>query len=84
MSYLLEYMGYNPYDNVGPDEYYTFCDEKGLKPYSNDAHYAWVEHCRSDEYLDTDYIPVHGPVQLIRKQNKQKETQRKEDEDLPF
>ena len=80
MSYLMNYMGYNPYDNLGPDEYYTFCEEKGLKPYSDDAHYAWVNDCQGDD-VDADYAPVHGPVQLTCKQ---KEAQWKEGDDLPF
>jgi hypothetical protein len=42
MSILMEYMGYNPYDNIGPDEYYEFCKEQGLKEYSSEAHYAWI------------------------------------------
>lgn len=86
----MNYMGYNPYDNLGPDEYYTFCEEQGLKPYSSEAHYAWVNECMSEEYADSygpsvypeDYAPVYGPHMPTFKEKQ--ERYEKEGGDLPF
>ena len=78
----MNYMGYNPYDNQGPTEYYTFCEEQGLKPYSDDAHYAWINEGQGDDYVDADYVPVYGPHMPTFKEKQERYDN--EGGDLPF
>ena len=48
MSLLMQYNGYNPYDNIAPDHYYRWADEQGISDVYSDATYnAWLQ------YLDT-------------------------------
>jgi hypothetical protein len=82
MSFLLNYVGYNPYDDLGPKEYYDFCEEKGLKPYSQEAWDEWTkpdpedyhDYDEMDHYL-SDYPEADVPIEQWRKEKEVKKQQ---------